>query len=727
MKGTTQLATIGCWMLLASLALAAEVVSPWQIESLTTDGLLEYDIANGLMIGTKGVIVRHRPATNELTELTAQKVTLNQKTGDVIAEEDVVLRREGFTWRSQRLEYNFKTKVISSVEFRAGRTGHYVSGRELRGTQTNRFYSAKETFLTTDDLENPGHRIRCRTIRVVPGEYVEMEEATLYIGATPVFYWPNYRRSLKRHPNNIELEPGYRSAHGAYLLGTYNWTTDQGTSGSVRLDYRSKRGVALGPEVDYLAGPWGKGAFKSYLLSDDLPGTNHLGRALSNGRARIDWVHRVQLQSNLTALAVLNWQSDAFVERDFFEADYRRNVQPQSFLEVSKRWSDYSLSLFARPQINDYFETVERLPEIRFTGLRHQLGQTPLFYENESSAGYYQRQFADGASSRYSAFRVDTYHQILLPQTYFGWLNVVPRVGGRLTHYGEAHGADASTPARSRAVFNTGVELSAKASALFADAKSTWLEMDGLRHQIEPSVNYVLVPSPNRGPAELPQFDSEIASPRLSPLGFPEYNAIDAVDSQNVLRLMLRNRLQTKRKGEVESLADWAIYTDWRIRPRPGQATFADLFSDFEFKPRSWIAASSELRYDVDNSLLRLAHHRLAFTPVSRWAFSGGHFYYLSQPGTGSSLADNVVYTAVDYRVNEDWSVRATHYFDANEGSLAEQRYTLYHDFRSWTGAFNLRAIKHRSGRQDELQFSFIYSMKAFPRSPPRDFSDSRR
>ena len=718
MKGTTRVATIFCCLLLASIVFAAQ--SPWQMESLTADGRLDYDISKGLMTGTKGVLVRYRPATNELAELVAQKVTLNQKTGDVLAEEDVTLRREGFTWRCQRLEYNFMTKVIHSAEFRGGRMGNYISGRELHGTQTNKFYSAQNTFLTTDDLSEPMGRIRCRSIRVVPGDYVEMDDATLYIGSVPVFYWPKYRRSLKRHPNNIELEPGYRSAHGAYLLGTYNWTTEQGTSGGVHLDYRTQRGFAFGPEMEYLAGPWGKGEFKSYFLSDDAPGTNHLGRANSGGRVRLDWVHRMQLQTNLTALAVLNWQSDAFVERDFFESQYQRNVQPQTFLEISKLWSDYSLNFFARPQLNDYSETIERLPDIRLTGLRHQLGDTSLFYENTSSVGYYQRQFADGVSHRYSAFRADTHHQVLLPQTYFGWLNVTPRVGGRLTHYGEANGRDATTASHDRFVFNTGAEISAKASRLFADAKSSWLEVDGVRHFVEPSVNYVFIPSPNRTPAELPQFDYELASPRLQSIEFPEHNAIDAVDSQNVLRLMLRNRLQTKRKGVVEDFADWAIYTDWRLKPRADQATFADIFSDFEFKPRTWITAGSELRYDVDNSLLRLAHHRVSLTPISRWAFSGGHFYYLSQPSNDSSAADNLAYTAVDYRLNEDWSARATHYFDAKEGSLAEQRYTIYHDFRSWTGAFDIRAINHRSSRQDEIQFSFTYSMKAFPRSPRR-------
>ena len=71
--------------------------------------------------------------------------------------------------------------------------------------------------------------------------------------------------------------------------------------------------------------------------------------------------------------------------------------------------------------------------------------------------------------------------------------------------------------------------------------------MDGLRHIIQPSFNYVSVPHPTRSPRELPQFDYELPSTRLLPLDYPDYNAIDSIDSQNVVRLGLRDN--SKRSG----------------------------------------------------------------------------------------------------------------------------------------------------------------------------------
>src|SRR5204862_2368213 len=130
--------------------------------------------------------------------------------------------------------------------------------------------------------------------------------------------------------------------------------------------------------------------------------------------------------------------------------------------------------------------TIERLPDVRLTGYRQQLWESPLYYESETSAGYYRRRFADtnqlfalvgpyttnGAS--YAASRADTFHQITLPETLFGWLNFTPRVGGRFTYYGSAQGDGAMTDEAYRGVLNRGAGLSFKASRVWRAFQSSF-------------------------------------------------------------------------------------------------------------------------------------------------------------------------------------------------------------------------------------------------------------
>ena len=67
-------------------------------------------------------------------------------------------------------------------------------------------------------------------------------------------------------------------------------------------------------------------------------------------------------------------------------------------------------------------------------------------------------------------------------------------------------------------MFNTGAEFSFKASQLWPGVQSEFFQVDGLRHIIEPSLNYVYVPRPNyAGTNDLPQFDYELPSLRLLP------------------------------------------------------------------------------------------------------------------------------------------------------------------------------------------------------------------
>ena len=694
-----------------SLASGTTAEPVWEVKALAQDGEFEFDPETRIVTATKGVQVNYGGA-----ELSATRVTLNQETGDILAEGLVTLLRDNQLWRGERLEYNFKTKVIKAEQFKTGMSPFFVTGIGLRADQTNRVQSAIEAQITSDDLAEPGYKIRARTLILVPGQSFEAHHATVYLGNVPVFYWPRLTRTFGRHPNNFEFTPGFRSLYGPYLLGTYNWYANDKLSGGVHLDYRQKRGLGFGPDLNYDLGRWGKGEVQTYYTRDDAPGTNTLNQPIDDQRHRLSFSHQATLRTNLTATLVVREQSDAFVIRDFFEHEYRRNIQPSSFLEVNQLWQNFSLNILAQPQVNDFFETVERLPDVKLSGMRQQIGVTPVFYESESSAGYFRHQFADNAKPEFAAWRADSYHQLVLPQTFFGWLNLSPRVGGRFTHYGETEGAGFTTTEKNRAVLNTGVEASFKASRIWAGAQSKFWDVQELRHIISPSLNYVYVPSPNVLPPQLPQFDIEQHSLRLLPIEYPDYNAIDSIDSQNVLRLGLHNKLQTKRNGQIENLVNWELFSDWRMKPRAGQATFADLFSDLDIQPRSWLTLNSETRYDISNGVFKQAHHNMVLTPQNFWSVSIGHRYVRADPLPGpDALGNNLVYTSLYYRLNENWGARMTHHFEARDGRMEEQFYTLYRDLRSWTAALTLRVRDVRAGRED-YTVAVTFSLKAFPR-----------
>ncbi len=697
-----------------------ESLLPWIITPLPGGSEAEYNLRTGIATATNGVMITYGNAV-----LTAQQVKANPGTGEVVADGKVRIQQGEQVWASEHIIYNFRTHQMQAEQFRTGQAPMFAAGKGLTADVTNRVYVATDAMITSEDIAQPLIKVRAKRIKIVPGKKLEANQATLYIGSIPVFFFPFYSRNLTEHASHFNFLPGYRTAFGPFLLATYTWWLNDDLDGAFHLDYRQKRGPGVGPDLNYHLGPWGSGTFRYYYTHDD-DGTaaDQLGVPIPENRQRVYFSYESNPATNLYAKALVRYESDFAVARDFYEGEYRRDPQPDSFLEVNKFWQNFSVDAFLQPRVNNFLETVERLPDIRLTGYRQQLGVTPFYYESESSAGYYKRVFAENAGTNapapglsYEAARADTYHQVLLPHTFFGWLNVTPRVGGRFTYYSEASGPGATTDEQYRGVFNTGAEVSFKASRVWPGVENKLFEVDGIRHIIEPSANYVFVPSPTAAPDQLPKFDYELPSLRLLPLDFPDYNAIDSVDSQNTIRWGLHNKIQTKREGQVVNLVNWDLYADWRLQPRSDQTTFSDLYSDLNLKPRSWLTLESLIRYDINGGGLRMAFHTLSIRPNNTWSWSVGHYYLrddVSMSPTSLGLGNSVLSSTMFYRLNENWGFRMAHYFEARTGNLEEQSYSLYRDLRSWTAALSFR-VRHNAFGPEDYTVAFTFSLKAFP------------
>jgi len=733
------------WAAWPSSILSAESVTTdevvWEIESLEP-GDFDYNLNEGLVVLNDRFRITFKEQ-GESAFVIADKGQLNQETGEVFAEGNVTMQSEDRVFTSDRLLYNFNTRSMQTDNFRAGQAPFFVEGTNIKGDATKNEYSAENVWLTTDDRSDPLLKIRTRSLSISPGKFVEAKGATLYAGNVPVFYFPYYRRRLDQPPNHWSLTPGYRSRYGMFFEGAYNWHLNDQINGAMRMDYRTLRGLAGGLDLDYDLGQAGQGDASIYILDDSDPQSGAGSRSGSRDfttrtdRHRLSLYHLVNVETNFVAKLLLQDQSDLFMNRDFFESDFRRNPQPASHVEIAKHWDNFSVNLLVQPQVDDFYQTIERLPELRAIGQRQRLGSTPIFYESETSLGHFLFSPADDQLhlDEYEAFRADTHQQLLLPRTYFGWLNVTPYAGARLTHYGSRSSGDPAlgqTGDVDRFVFNTGLEMSFKASSTWSDARSSLIDINGLRHVAQPMVNYVFIPEPSERPWELPLFDRDLHSLRLRPIDFPDYNSIDTIDSRNVLRLGIRNRLQTKRLGEVDDVLNWELYTDWRLETQVHEARLNDVYSDLELKPRLWLLLGSELRYDPNERLLNEANHTVSLLPNDRWSLTLGHRYlrdwspdelktrYPYDPFFENVLdedwrwGNNLLYSRVYYRLNEEWGFRMIHQFEASDGTMEEQSYSLYRDFSSVTSALRFRLRDHRAGKND-FSVSLLFSLKALP------------
>lgn len=713
-------------ILFVSLALAlpvcAQMQTGWQITPLSEEGTVEYDFRNNTARATNGVLVQFGPAV-----LTADSASVNFETGVAEASGGVRIQRDDLLWVSEHVIYNFKSRQLEAQQFRTGRSPLFVAGDGLHGELTNRVYSATNAVITTDDVQEPSVRLRARSIQILPGDKIIARDAVAYVENVPVFYFPYFARRLGDRVNHFNLLPGYRSSFGAFLLTGYEYYLTDELDGELHFDFRSKRGFGLGPDLNFDYGRWGQGTIKYYYLNDRDPDLGAEHGDIPRNRQRVWFSYLAHPYTNLSVRSMVRYQGDTNIVREFFEGEYRENPHPSTFVEVNKFWSNFSLDLYAQPRVNDYLETVERLPDVRLTGYRQQIGETPFYYESESSAAYLRRVFPDTNSipePDFYAGRADTYHQITLPQTFFNWLNFTPRVGGRLTYYTDSSGPGGVWDEHGRAIFNTGAEVSFKASRTWTEAENEVFDLNGIRHIVQPSVNYVFVPSPSIRPYELPQFDYQFPSLRLLPIEFPDYNSIDSIDSQNVLRLGLRNKLQTKREEGLENFVSWDLYTDLRLDPSGDQTRFADIFSDLVLRPRSWLILESLNRFDTEDGQLNMALEGVTIQPNNIWSWNVSYFYLRDDidpdDPTAWGYGNDLISSTVFYRLDDNWAFRLGHRYDFRESLLREQAITLYRDLRSWTAALTFR-VRRDVDQSTDFTVAFAFSIKAFPRSSGRD------
>jgi len=653
--------------------------------------------------------------------LTADTVSVEEQTGETLAQGRVRIQHLGQIWVGEKIRYNFFTRQMQTEEFRTGAPPLFASGLALEGDTTNEVYNARSAFITTDDYENPFMVVRAKSIEVVPGDKVTARHATMHLGKVPVFYWPYYSRKIGQRQNQFLFLPGYRSAYGAYLYTGYAWYVNDQMDITLHTDYRTKRGPGIGPDINYDYGRWGKGGISYYYAYDRNPDQDGSGQNIDKNRQTFQFDYIGNPGTNFFVKGKFSYESDPLFRQEFFETAYQGDPQPITFAQVRQHWNDITLELYAQPRVNDFYETVERLPDVRLNVLPVQVASLPVVYESQSSFGHYNRLFPDtNALSQldFEGGRVDTFHQLSVPFSLFGWLNVVPRAGGRATYYTETTSPLVTTEEGLRSVFNTGVAVSAKASRVWQGSHSKTFDIEGLRHIIQPQINYAYVPTPDRLPSELPQFDYELQSFFPLPIDFPDYNSIDGIGSQNVVRLGLRNKLQTKRDVGIENVVGWDVFIDWRLQPETGESRFSNFYSDLVLRPRSWLTLESQFQLDVDTGQFQQALNTITLSPGTRWSWGLSQWYLRESYWGGAPIQEpgnNTFLSRFYYRFNENWGFRMSHRFEATEGRLEEQYYTFYRDLRSFTAAVTFRQ-RTPLGQPDDYSVALTLSLKAAPK-----------
>jgi lipopolysaccharide assembly outer membrane protein LptD (OstA) len=679
-------------------ALAKESLSSAPLQIQATDVRYEGNLA----IAEGNVVI----AQGENT-IYCDHAQYDRSTSNVLLSGKVRLFRNGTFLTGDRAIYNVDSRNFMGAAFRSGSGPFMAEAHTISSVQPG-IFEASQTFITTDNVADPAFSLRAKKVRYLPNDHTEYENVTVYVGRVPIL-WVPYLYQPADKAQSFSVVPGSRGIWGAFLLTSFAFPISPNAVGTARLDYMSKRGVAVG-----LDSIWGR--FRSYYIEDQNPGTNPLTKtpqAIAPSRYRISVQDRSALSDTVYTTVNVNKLSDINFLKDFSPNDMRTDPNPDSLLALTKWDEDFTITLQARNQINRDFDGTGRIPELALDFKRQPFLDSSVFYEGETSVGKMNRRYgrASGLLS-YDTVREDTFHQWSLPKTYGGWLSVVPRVGARATHYSrsvfdtrlsEGDQGFAGGGSLTRITLNAGVEASFKLSRTFESVENRRLGLDGLRHVVQPFADFSVV-NTNQDASKVLPFDHLGSMTRLPAIDFPQFNAVDSITDWQVLRLGVRNRLQTRRDNQTLNWLELESFFDTNFKrpdyfrgPLSDSGTFSNVFNRARWNPLPW------LNMTVDSQLPLLDTGFSAFDSSTNFQVNRDLTVQLSNryiSGNRVFTNSNLVGGGARLRLNDNWAFGFLNSYDFAFKEAQSQQYSLDRDLRSWIGSLTL-VVREQDAKKD--------------------------
>jgi LPS-assembly protein len=699
---------------------------------ITSTGETTYE--NGLATARDNVVIHIGN-----TDIYADYAQYNSTTHDVELRGHVRIYRDTSLYIAENGVYNTETKKIKALNSRTESQPYFLTGQHVTSISENGYLIKDGTF-TTHDSPKADFHLHARTIRVYENDRVIFQYVTAYVGNVPVFWWPYLYQSLNE-AFSFTVSPAYLSSWGPSLLTQVTFPITDDITGRFRLDYRGRRGLALGFDstIDYFNDSQAR--LKTYYLQDQNPNLNETNiprKDVPTGRYRVSLADTTNFTDDIYGLTNLTKLSDQYVMQDFYQGEFRVDPVPDNVIAVAKTDPFYTITGIERFQANEFFTTTERQPEVVLDVKRHALFGGPIFYEGETGFSNLRLQFPqDSGFENYGTYRFDTFHQLLYPNTYFGWLSIVPRVGYRGTYYGKTWdlGSTIFVPPSNplepnfilppptlanpvkfdgdtfRSVFDTGAEASFKMSRKWEDVQSRTFGLDGLMHVIQPFTDFSYVKEDGPDPTAILGFDRFQPSTQPRALDFPQFTTIDSIADWTVWRVGVRNRLETRRDDRTMTWLELDSFVDVQF-VNPYQPTdYSNLVNNLRFTPLPWVSFSVNSQLPAFDKGFTEVDTVANVQPMANLQLTVAHRYLNGNPFFQDS---SLFVVGGYYRINDNWSVGVQEQYEGETGLLEQQRYSIYRDLSSWVASFG-GIIRDNNGSK-EYGLLFTITLKAFPK-----------
>ena len=219
---------------------------PWHIAA----DKITRDQKTGNLIASGNVII-----TKQGKRLSADTIVFNQKTDVIRAEGHVMLTTGKDVMTGSRVEMNLKTRqgVIDQGTLFIDSNHFYIKGDRIRKTGRDS-YTVEGPVITSCDGDNPDWKITGKKLDVTVEGYGYVTGAALWARSLPVFYSPilAFPAKTKRQTGLLVPEIGTSERKGFEFIQPLYWAINDQSDATFYAHYMQDRGQKIGAEYRYV-------------------------------------------------------------------------------------------------------------------------------------------------------------------------------------------------------------------------------------------------------------------------------------------------------------------------------------------------------------------------------------------------------------------------------------------------------------------------------------------
>ncbi|MFA7254762.1 MAG: LPS assembly protein LptD, partial [Candidatus Omnitrophota bacterium] len=559
--------------------------------------------------------------------------------------------------QGEEIYYDFENHTGSFPNGRSMNPPWYAKGEDIQQVREG-VDTIKKGSVTTCNLEKPHYEIRCKRATLYVNEKLVLHSATLYVLGKPVFWLPWMDIPLNWPNIPFQTTQGYGKKDGFNIGVIKGVTFNKNLWGKATVDWRQKRGTGGGWTQNYDYQKWAKGNIKLYWTEDRKAptslGVDSTGAAAytfdelekrKRGRGEITWRHRTDLDDKTTVLLRYHRVADPYFLQEFFEEEYRGDVQPHSFVTTTRNSERYGAMVHLEKRMNSFETMVERMPEVRLDWKNQPFFTDKVFNESRVQFDNLKLMSEAYAKPSHTAIRTDAYSRWVAPLRWKD-VNFTPYAGYRGTEY--SHQLD-SNASKYRSVMDYGADLRTHFYKIHdVSFEKMGIEVNQLRHIVEPSI----------------AFQGTYST--VSPNALAHFDTVDALDNAANVILGVDNRLQTKRivNGKMQrvDIVSFNTYLFFNGRSSAEDPNFKETsFPIFENKlvlrPYEWLQLQTRVQFDFANHYLKRADQDIILRK-GKWRFLFGysqvHDYYDYATDVNVYKSQQFIFDA-RYKINSLW------------------------------------------------------------------------